>query len=128
MFGRSKMALLVAAALFATATPSMASSSGGYGHISAVTATLNGGLTFQDSASSSRAGLPACASGAPNSWVIDASAPQGNVLLHTLLWAIEHNKRISVIGTGSCSLAGDTETVASFTIEDRPPLTPRPNN
>jgi len=122
IFLRPKEVLLVVAAVCGMATPCMASSSNGYGHISAVTAVSNGGLTFNHSGSVSRPGLPACASGSPGGWAIDASTPQGNVQLHTLLWAVEKGKRISVAGTGTCSIASDTETVASFTVEDRPPV------
>lgn len=105
-----------------------ASSSNGVGQVQNVRSLASGAVdfdldqTFFDPATqtrqakSSRSALPACASGDTKHWAIDASTDQGRTMMTTLLWAVDHGRYVSVIGTGSCSIIGDTETVASITI------------
>lgn len=95
------------------ATPAMASNSS-VGSISIVL-PHSAGLFFNQSGS--RTSTPTCHT-AGTRWVINTGTPQGQAMAAALLTAYSLGKRISVQGTGNCSLWGDTESVDYFVIED----------
>ena len=58
---------------------------------------------------------PACSNPAyPGRFAFDASTPAGQALLSTLLTARAQNEVVSIFGTGTCSVIGDTETVGAI--------------
>ena len=78
---------------------------------------LNGPILFYVNATHS--GIPACANnGTSTRWAISAATMGGQAQLSALMTAIARGKRISVQGTGTCSVWGDSETADYFTVED----------
>lgn len=55
-------------------------------------------------------GAPSCAT--TGRWAVDVSTPQGQSLWSAVLLAYSQNKSVTVGGTGTCSVWGDSETVA----------------
>ena len=65
------------------------------------------------------AGMPTCANnGANTRWAINAATMGGQAQLSGLMTAVARGKRISIQGTGTCSVWGDTESVDYFVVED----------
>ena len=55
-------------------------------------------------------GAPACAT--TGRWAVDVSTPQGQSLWSAVLLAYSQNKPVTIGGTGTCGVWGDSETVA----------------
>lgn len=87
------------------------------GTVSGIYGTHNGAVIF--TTSGTRTGtIPACAIANPQRFVIDASTAAGQSAVAVLLTAYAKGKAVNVVGTGSCTIWGDTETVAYFRIVD----------
>lgn len=120
---RSRLKAGVALSLFLMAAPVCASSTSEYGKVTGVYATASGALLFstqlfEGGGAPARDTPPACGSGLPNRWAIDASTPAGQTAVTTLLWALDNRRQVLVIGTGTCSIWSDTETVAMISVQD----------
>ena len=61
-----------------------------------------------------RTGVPACANTQPTRFALDASTPAGKAQLAGLLTAYSSGKQVVIIGTGTCSSWGDTESIDYF--------------
>lgn len=88
------------------------------GKISDILSFGSGGVVFFNH-DGVRSTLPAC-SGAvlPTRWAIDASTLAGQGRLAILLSAYGLGKKIEIVGSGTCSLWSDTETVNYFVVKD----------
>lgn len=62
--------------------------------------------------STPRSDVPACAAGEPTRWAIDTNTAAGKSQLAGLLTAHTTGKKVQVIGTNTCSIWGDTESVS----------------
>jgi len=62
--------------------------------------------------------VPSCGAVQPNRFAIDSTTPGGKSQLATLLAADAAKRPIVVVGTGSCSVYGDSESVSYFYIAD----------
>lgn len=109
---RSSLSALLATA-FMTA-PAIASQSN-IGNITDVWGTNNGAVLFN--VTGTRAAPPACGANNPQRFAIDASAPAGQAAVAVLLSAQARGKAVIVMGTGNCTIWGDTETVAYFWVQ-----------
>jgi hypothetical protein len=79
--------------------------------ITAVTAQDYGGTgQFFVSVNQPVAGAPSCAT-QPMKFVINASTDAGRAQISTVLAAQSAGRLISILGTGTCDVWGDTETV-----------------
>lgn len=109
---------LVAVLSLALALPAQASEAPA-GNIVRVYGMLNGALLFNTTAARTSA-PPACQQdpGLAQRWAIDASTVAGQTAASVLLTAYALKKKVFVLGTGNCSIWGDTETVAFILIED----------
>jgi hypothetical protein len=65
-----------------------------------------------------RSSVPACGSTLPARWAFNATTPAGQAFLSALLSAYAMHKQIHIIGTDTCSVWGDTETMVRFRIVD----------
>lgn len=110
-------ALVLGIAALAPMQPALASSTNAFGPISQVYGTASGAVIFTVTVSS-RSSVPGCATGQPNRWVIDASSVAGQAAAALLLSAWAAHKQIWVIGSGACTIWGDTETISYFTAQD----------
>lgn len=104
--------ILIALFLLAMASRAWASSSGS-GLVSGILMTSQ---TAFFNHSGTRSTRPSCAT--IDRWAFDSSTAGGQSLLATLLTAYATGRQISVLGTGTCSIWGDTETVAYIQIAD----------
>lgn len=77
-----------------------------------VTAFLQAGgvvMFYQDG---DRSGAPSCqGADVPKRWAFDASTGAGHAMLSILLTAYAQHRTVKIVGTGACSVQGDTETV-----------------
>lgn len=106
----------VLATLAFAATPASASEAA-VAPISSVFGAWNGAVLF--TTSGARTATPACQGpGLGQRWALDASATAGQAQLSVFMTAYALRKRVTVIGSGVCSIWGDTETVAFFVVED----------
>lgn len=64
-----------------------------------------------------RNAAPSCAT-VTQRWAIDVSTPQGQAMAAALLTAYIARKRITILGTDTCSVWANTETIDHFTLED----------
>ena len=88
-----------------------------WGNISAIYALSNGGVLFNSSGS--RNGKPGCQGpGLEARWALDGSTVAGQAQVALLINAYNTRKRIIIVGQNSCSIWGDTETVAYFSMAD----------
>lgn len=55
--------------------------------------------------------VPACGSGNPNRFVVDSTTPGGQAIVASVLLAYAQSRKIDFVGTGNCSVWGDTESV-----------------
>lgn len=107
------VSLALAAALSAPAQASVAD----LGTINTVYGTSVGAVLF--STTGTRTAPPSCQWAArPARFAIDASTPAGQSAVAILLNAQARGKRVTVIGTDTCTIWGDTETVHHFLVED----------
>ncbi|WP_082938881.1 hypothetical protein [Mitsuaria sp. 7] len=67
----------------------------------------------------SRNAQPACATESRR-FVLNAATPAGKAQLAGLMIAYTQGKTVSVWGTNTCSVWGDTETIDFFAIVDGP--------
>jgi len=63
-----------------------------------------------------RSGVPSCAAGQPYRFALDASTDAGRVQLSGLLSAFAMGREVSIVGTGNCSIYGDSESVSYFMV------------
>ncbi len=69
--------------------------------------------------SGTRVGVPACVTpGQESRFVIDARTDAGKAMLSVLLTAVARGKRVTITGTGTCGIWGDTESVSFIEVED----------
>ena len=61
-------------------------------------------------------GTPSCASTNPNRWAMDPTTANGQGQIALIRFAAALGKTVAIIGTGTCSLWTDTETVASILV------------
>lgn len=109
--------LLAAAALLPLFFASAAQASeANFGNITGIFGAHNGAVLFYTSGT--RTTAPLCQTGGAQRFAIDASTVTGQAAASVLLTAYAMNKRIYVVGSGACSIWGDTETVLFFTMED----------
>ncbi|WP_038194734.1 hypothetical protein [Vibrio nigripulchritudo] len=88
---------------------------GGKGKITLIEFNANGVILFRHTGA--RTDVPACVgNNFRNRWAIDAKTDAGKAQLSGILTAYSTGKDVTVIGTNSCSLWGDTETVRYFYI------------
>ncbi|MBO9710399.1 MAG: hypothetical protein J7521_19525 [Caulobacter sp.] len=108
--------VLLSACVMAMASPAAASDAQ-MGNILHLYATSTGAVMFDTTGSIGA--RPACqGSNVPNRFAIDASTVAGQSMAAALMTAYSLHKRIYIVGTGACSIWGDTETVAWFMVED----------
>ncbi|MGR4866924.1 hypothetical protein [Caulobacter sp. LARHSG274] len=104
------------AVMTAAAVPAHASDAQ-LGHITHIFAMSNGAVLFFTDGS--RGPRPACSGpGLDARWAINASTLVGQSQLSAFMTAYTLKKRISIHGTGTCSIWGDTETVDYLEIDD----------
>lgn len=113
---RKITACILLAAAGMSASPGLASDTGGPATLYGVYGTWNGALLFSTNAN--RTSIPACGAGNAQRWAIDASTTAGQAAVAVLLTAWTQHKRVWVTGTGTCTIWGDTETVEHFLVED----------
>lgn len=65
-----------------------------------------------------RLGTPNCALASPTRFAIDAATTAGKVQLAGLLSAHATGKPVRIVGTGTCSVYSDSETINYFYIGD----------
>lgn len=82
-------------------------------HITSYTPQAGGPMFF--ATDGQRQNIPGC-SFQPGRWVIDDTTPAGQALVAGMLTAFSLHKTIRLVGTGDCSVWGDTETVLYFTV------------
>ena len=100
----------------ALATPAHASEAQ-FGTITNVYGMNNGALLF--TSSGSRTTPPSCHSSfVPQRWAIDASTVAGQLAASVFLTALALKKRVYVMGSATCTIWGDTETVTFINIEN----------
>jgi hypothetical protein len=68
--------------------------------------------------SGSRANPPACGAGQANRFAFDATTPGGKIQLAGLLTAFATGKQVVIVGSDTCGVWSDTETVNYFYIAD----------
>ncbi|WP_454828401.1 hypothetical protein [Pseudoxanthomonas wuyuanensis] len=72
---------------------------------------MSGGVVLFHT-SAARADVPACAAGQAMRWAIDTNTASGKSQLAGLLTAHTTGKKVQVIGTDTCSIWADTESVS----------------
>ena len=107
--------IMALGAIGLTATPANASNSN-YGTVSGLFAGGNGAVMFFSDGV--RTAPPACGAPNGNRWAIDASTVAGQGAIAILLNAYNRGKKVYVMGTGSCSIWGDTETIMFIYVQD----------
>ena len=104
----------------ATASPQVAStitSGAGPGLITQVYGMKSGAVLFN--LSGERTSPPACQGPTiPTRWAIDASTTTGQAMLAVFLSAAAQGRQLGIVGTGECTIEGDTETVNYFEVID----------
>ena len=116
MFTRKSSKPLAALLLMALPGTAMASEATA-GVISSILPTYNGAVLFNHTGT--RGAPPTCQGpGLANRWALDTTTAGGQSMLAVLLSAWASNKRIIIIGTGACTIWGDTETVSFYVVED----------
>lgn len=66
------------------------------------------------STSGTRSDVPPCAVNQSSRFSIDGTSAGGKVQVSGLLAAYASGKQVNIIGTGNCSVYGDTETISYF--------------
>jgi hypothetical protein len=61
---------------------------------------------------------PSCAASYPNRFALDGTSAGGKVQVAGLLAAYAAGKAVIIIGSGDCSVYGDTETISYFFTAD----------
>lgn len=113
---RLMFAALICAAAAGGAGPAKASDAA-WGYISYPYGTSNGAVMFNTTGE--RGTPPSCSGPGLNArFAINASTLVGQSQLSVLMTAYSLHKRISIHGTGACSIWGDTETVDYFVVEN----------
>jgi hypothetical protein len=93
--------------------------SAGSGYVQDVFGTNTGAVLFslvdENGVLLTRTNLPSCATTQPGRWAIDATAPGGQAAADFLykLWST-HAQIGGIVGTGTCTVWVDTETVVWF--------------
>lgn len=103
--------LTALAASIGISTSASAQSTGATGPIGRIDMQTAGGGKVIFYQGGNRSGVPACASNLNNRWAFDGTTPSGQATLSILLSAYMSGKSIQVVGMGTCSAWGDTETV-----------------
>ena len=107
-------ALALPIALFASGANA---SNAGLGAIDSPLGMVSGALLFNTNGA--RTAAPSCqGAGVPNRFALDTSTVAGQSQAKLLLNAYNRRQRITVVGTGTCSIQADTETVNYFLVED----------
>jgi hypothetical protein len=103
--------LLVSIALFFGA-PNAYASTAWFGTLSAVHFFNQGTILVWTNGS--RDTPPACGSSQPGRFAVDANAAGGKAQLAGLLAAYTAGRNVIVVGTGTCNVYSDTETINYF--------------
>ncbi|MBB5986667.1 hypothetical protein [Sphingobium lignivorans] len=111
---KKSLAMLASGALATGAVPAQASTADP-GFLSVFHGMAGGQVIFFSTGT--RSAMPACATTGANRWAIDGSTAAGQVRMSILLTAWAQRKRVIIVGTGNCSVWGDTETVDFFYTE-----------
>ena len=90
--------------------PSIAQAESGRGYVTDFT-TVPGSHSILFNQDGARANLPQCGSNNPTRWAIDPTTAHGQAVAAALLTAFSLHKQVYIVGTGDCSLNGDTESV-----------------
>lgn len=61
-----------------------------------------------------RSNVPSCAAAQPSRFAIDATTAAGKIQLSGLLAAYAAGKPVRIVGNGTCSAYGDSETINYF--------------
>lgn len=109
------LALSIAAICATLVVPAAHASNADFGTISQFYGTNNGALMF--STSGTRTTAPSCSTN-PQRFAIDASTTAGQAAASLVLTAYALHKQVYVVGTGTCSIWGDTETVLFIRMQD----------
>jgi hypothetical protein len=99
------IALVISFALPATASVSTAGTA-----VSNLHFMPGGAVLFHTS--TTRVGVPACATAQTTRWAIDTNTAAGKAQLAGLLSAHATGKKVQVFGTDTCAIWGDTESVS----------------
>ena len=99
-------AALIAAASIASLGSAAFAAGSGSGNVAGVSVESASGKF----STSTHSGAPACAT--TGRWAVDVSTPQGQSLWSGVLLAYSQNKPVTIGGTGTCTVWGDSETVA----------------
>jgi hypothetical protein len=105
-------------ALLVFAIPPAQASDAGFGYITNIYAMSNGAILFYTSGTRTTP-LPSCQGpGLGQRYALDASTTAGQASASVLLTAYTLHKQISIHGTGTCTIWGDTETLMFFNVAD----------
>jgi hypothetical protein len=66
--------------------------------------------------SGNRPSIPACGAGQPTRFALDGSTAQGKTQVAGLLAAYAAGKQVVIVGTDTCSVYSDSETISYFYI------------
>jgi len=88
--------------------------SNGLGTIVYILAANNGAVFVQTT--SGQIGGPPCAV-AVGRFVVNGSTPAGKAMVAAIYTAYATNSRVNIVGTGTCDVWGDTETILFFSAQ-----------
>ena len=116
------MKKIIALMLAALATPVFAGSESGtivFAHGQYGSSSSSAGYTFFFLEGGTKSDIPGCSTNAGGQrWVIANDWPAAKYQIATLMSAFLAGKRVAVIGSNTCSVWGDTETVVDVRLID----------
>lgn len=125
MRGRMLYLWAAGAILASACSASAQASNADFGYVTTVYGTLSGAVLF--STTGARTSPPVCqGSSVPQRFALDTSTTAGQQQATILRDANAKRKRIYIVGTGNCSIWGDSETVNFFQVEDNRSLSSAP--
>jgi hypothetical protein len=68
--------------------------------------------------SGSRTDIPSCGAGQPGRFAFDSTTAAGKSQLAGILAAFSMGRQVIIVGTGNCSVYGDSEAISYFYIYD----------
>jgi hypothetical protein len=90
-----------------------------FGHGQYASNESSAGYTFFFLEGATKSDNPACSTAANGQrWVFDNDWPAARIQIATLIAAFTAGRRVTVIGSGNCSVWGDTETAVDIMLVD----------
>lgn len=102
-----RLLAIVAVVAAGLAAPNLSWAGGSSGAVSQVTATT-AGVVFFDS-TGNHTGQPGCAT--LSRWALNVTTPAGQSVLAAVLTAYAQGKTVSFVGTGTCDVWPDSESI-----------------